>query len=72
MLNLERADTGTFSFRAENDHGSAECSTEINVMVPPGKPKVHYIHSIMTPYTIHYHAPPASPRCTTLYHDTPA
>ena len=44
MLNLERADTGTFSFRAENDHGSAECSTEINVMVPPGKPKVHYIH----------------------------
>jgi len=39
VLNLERADTGTFSFRAENDHGSAECSTEINVMVHPGKPK---------------------------------
>merc|ERR1719245_104009 len=39
VLNLERADTGTFSFRAENDHGSAECSTEINVMVAPGKPR---------------------------------
>ena len=39
VLNLERADTGTFSFRAENDHGSAECSTDINVMVHPGKPK---------------------------------
>ena len=39
VLNLERADTGSFSFRAENDHGSAECTTEINVMVPPGKPK---------------------------------
>ena len=70
MLNLERADTGTFSFRAENDHGSAECSTEINVMVPPGKPKVHYIHTIMTPYTLS--CPPASPRCTTLNRNTPA
>ena len=39
VLNLERADTGTFSFRAENDHGSAECGTEINVMVAPGRPK---------------------------------
>jgi len=39
VLNLERADTGTFSFRAENDHGSAECGMEINVMVAPGRPK---------------------------------
>jgi len=39
VFNLERADTGTFTFRAENTHGVAECSTEINVMVPPGKPK---------------------------------
>jgi len=39
ILNLERADTGTFSFRAENDHGSAEASIEVNVMVPPQKPK---------------------------------
>jgi len=39
VLNLERADTGTFSFRAENDHGSAEVSIEVNVMVPPQKPK---------------------------------
>ena len=36
---LERADTGTFTFRAENDHGSAEASIEVTVMVPPPKPK---------------------------------
>eukprot|EP00092_Neocalanus_flemingeri_P076019 GFUD01094257.1.p1 GENE.GFUD01094257.1~~GFUD01094257.1.p1 ORF type:complete len:1559 (+),score=423.64 GFUD01094257.1:143-4819(+) len=39
VLNLERADTGTFSFKAENDHGSAEVSIEVNVMIPPQKPK---------------------------------
>jgi len=39
VLNVERADTGTFSFRAENEHGSAEASIEVNVMVPPQKPK---------------------------------
>lgn len=39
VLNLERADTGTFSFKAENDHGSAEATIEVNVMVPPQKPK---------------------------------
>jgi len=39
VMNLERADTGTFSFRAENDHGSAECSVEVNVMVAPQKPR---------------------------------
>jgi len=39
VLNLERADTGTFSFRAENAHGSAEVSIEVNVMVPPQKPR---------------------------------
>merc|ERR1719430_3124896 len=39
VLNLERADTGTFSFRAENAHGNAECSIEVNVMVPPQKPR---------------------------------
>lgn len=39
VVDLERADTGTFSFRAENAHGSAECSIEVNVMVPPQKPK---------------------------------
>lgn len=39
VLNLERADTGTFSFRAENQHGCAEVSIEVNVMVPPQKPR---------------------------------
>jgi len=39
ILHLERADTGTFSFKAENDHGSAECSINVNVMIPPQKPK---------------------------------
>lgn len=36
---LERADTGTFTFKAENDHGSAEAGIEVTVMVPPQKPK---------------------------------
>lgn len=36
---LERADTGTFSFRAENDHGSAEASIEVTVTVHPQRPK---------------------------------
>ena len=39
ILSLERADTGTFTFRAENMHGSAEESVEVTVMVPPQKPK---------------------------------
>jgi len=39
IFNLERADTGTITFRAENVHGTAECSTDINVMVVPNKPK---------------------------------
>jgi len=39
IMSLERADTGTFTFRAENQHGSDEASVEINVMVPPQKPK---------------------------------
>merc|ERR1719239_1595382 len=36
---LERADTGTFSFKAENEHGSAESSLELVVQVAPNKPK---------------------------------
>merc|ERR1719400_2445279 len=34
---LERADTGTFSFRAENEHGMAESSLELVVQVAPNK-----------------------------------
>merc|ERR1712088_1053154 len=36
---LERADTGTFSFKAENEHGSAESSLELVVQVAPNKPR---------------------------------
>jgi len=36
---LERADTGSFSFRAENEHGMAEASIDLVVMVAPNKPK---------------------------------
>ena len=36
---LERADTGTFSFRAENEHGMAESSLELVVQVAPNKPR---------------------------------
>jgi len=39
ILNLERADTGTFTFRADNVHGSDEVSVDVNVMIPPQKPK---------------------------------
>lgn len=39
VFNLERADTGTFTFRADNVHGTAECSTDINVMIVPSKPR---------------------------------
>ena len=39
ILSLERADTGTFSFRAENMHGSDEAYVDVNVMVAPQKPK---------------------------------
>merc|ERR1719460_3189981 len=36
---LERADTGTFSFKAENEHGIAESALELVVQVAPNKPK---------------------------------
>merc|ERR1712088_870213 len=36
---LERADTGTFSFRAENEHGMAESSLELVVQVAPNEPR---------------------------------
>ena len=39
ILSLERADTGTFYFKAENLHGSDELAVEVNVMVAPQKPK---------------------------------
>jgi len=39
ILSLERADTGTFYFRAENVHGMAEEPVEVTVTVPPNKPK---------------------------------
>ena len=39
ILSLERADTGTFYFKAENLHGSDEVAIDINVMVAPQKPK---------------------------------
>jgi len=39
ILHVERADTGTFAFRAENDHGSAEATIDVVVMVAPNKPK---------------------------------
>lgn len=39
ILNLERADTGTFTLKADNVHGTAECSIDLNVMIAPGKPR---------------------------------
>lgn len=39
VMHLERADTGSFSFRAENEHGSDEATVEVNVMVGPQKPR---------------------------------
>lgn len=39
VFNLERADTGTFRFRAENEHGMAEAAIDVVVMVAPHKPK---------------------------------
>jgi len=39
VFHLERADTGTFSVKAENEYGSAEMSVEVVVMVAPPKPK---------------------------------
>ena len=39
IMCLERVDTGTFYFRAENVHGFAEIAVDVIVMVPPTKPK---------------------------------
>jgi len=49
VMHLERADTGTFSFRAENEHGTDEAMVDVNVMVGPQKPrgplKIDNIHA---------------------------
>jgi len=39
IMCLERVDTGTFYFRAENVHGFAEIAVDVIVMVPPLKPR---------------------------------
>ena len=39
LLDAAIGDTGTFSFKAENEHGSAETSLELVVQVAPNKPK---------------------------------
>lgn len=39
VFHLERADTGTFSFKAENEFGNSEVSVDVVIMVAPQKPK---------------------------------
>lgn len=39
IMCLERVDTGTFYFRAENLHGFSEMAVDVIVMVSPSKPK---------------------------------